>query len=49
MAEALYYESMAEAWGWPPDVVDRQPGELLERMLRVAAIRAEVTERKMKG
>lgn len=43
---ALYYESIASAWGWPPDVVDRQPAELLEHMLTVAGIRNEVAERK---
>lgn len=49
MTEALYYESIAQAYGWPPDVTDRQPEELLQRMLRVSAIRNEVTESKMKG
>lgn len=46
MAEALHYESIAVAWGFPPDVVDRQPHELIVRMLEVSHIRAEVSERK---
>ena len=46
LEEALFYESIAAAWGWPPVVVDQQPAELLENMLRVAEIRNEVAERK---
>lgn len=46
LEEALYYESIAVTWGWPPAVVDQQPAELLENMLRVAAIRNEVAEGK---
>lgn len=47
MAEALYYESAARLWGFPPDVVERQRFGLVGRMMEVAAIRAEVEERKM--
>lgn len=46
MQEALYYESIAAAWGFPPDVVDRQEYELMSRMLEVSEIRAEVDKRK---
>jgi hypothetical protein len=49
MAEALYYESIAQAYGWPPDVVERQPAELLNRMLTVSGIRNEVEERKARA
>ena len=48
MEEALYYESIAQAYGWPPDVADRQPDELLQRMLVVSGVRNEVAERKMR-
>lgn len=44
MTEALFYESVAQAWGWPPTVVDAQPYGLLTDMLKVAEIRAEVAE-----
>lgn len=49
MQEALHYESIAAAWGFPPDVVDRQPYELISRMLEVSHIRAEVEEQKAKN
>lgn len=48
MEEALYYDSIAQTYGWTPEQTDAQPYELLQRMLAVAAIRNEISERKMR-
>lgn len=49
MEEALFYDSVAQVYHFPPTVADQQPYELLQRMLVVATIRNEVEERKLKG
>jgi hypothetical protein len=49
MEVALFYESAAKLWGWPPSVLDDQPYALVGRMMEVAAIRAEVEAEQVKG
>ena len=49
MEEALWYDSVAQVYRFTPAQADEIPFELLERMLEVAAIRNEVSERKAKG
>lgn len=44
LEEALFYDSVAQLYGWTPDVVDSVPDELLGNMLRVARIRRELEE-----
>jgi hypothetical protein len=40
--EALYYAMFATAYGWTPHQVDEQPAVVVERLLVVAQIRAEL-------
>lgn len=47
--EALYYESVARVFPWPPTVVREQPHDLLVRMLEVAAMRSEVEAAEMRA
>lgn len=47
MEEALWYDAIAQAYHFPPTVVDEQPYELMNRMLTVASIRNEVQAAKM--
>jgi hypothetical protein len=49
MEEALWYDAIAQAYHIPPTVADQQPHELLQRMLEVAVIRNEVSERKARS
>lgn len=46
MDEALFYDSVAQVYHWTPEQTDAQPYELVHRMLRVAGLRNEVSERK---
>lgn len=49
MEEALWYDAIAQAYHIPPTVADEQPHELLQRMLEVAVIRNEVSDRKARA
>lgn len=49
MEDALWYDTIAQLYRFTPAVADEIPYELLQRMVEVAAIRNEVSERKAKG